>query len=75
MNTFDAIMIAEGVEPASYDEQQAAWQHLIDTGVCWNLQGFFGRTAKDLIDRGVCSPPPARPAPSSPHSPLHTMHN
>jgi len=37
MNTFDAIMIAEGVEPASYDEQQAAWQHLIDTGVCWNL--------------------------------------
>ena len=58
MNTFDAIMIAEGVEPATMDEQQAAWQHLIDTGVCWNLQGFFGRTARYLIDEGICSPPP-----------------
>lgn len=59
MNTFDAIMIAEGVEPASYSEIHAAWQHLIDTGVCWNLQGHFGRTAKRLIDDGICTPPPA----------------
>ena len=41
MNTFDAIMIAEGVEPATMDEKQAAWQHLIDTGLCWQLQGFL----------------------------------
>ena len=60
MDTFEAIMIAEGVEPATNDERQAAWQHLIDTGVCWNLQGYFGRTAKRLIDDGICSPPPAK---------------
>lgn len=60
MDTFDAIMIAEGVEPATNDERQAAWQHLIDTGVCWNLQGYFGRTAKRLIDEGICNPPPAK---------------
>jgi hypothetical protein len=60
MDTFEAIMIAEGVEPATNDERQAAWQHLIDTGVCWNLQGYFGRTAKRLIDEGICSPPPAK---------------
>ena len=31
-----------------------AWQHLIDTGLCWQLQGWFGRTARDLIDNGIC---------------------
>ncbi len=75
MDTFEAIMIAEGVEPASYSEVQAAWQHLIDTGTCWKLQGFFGRTAKRLIEDGICQPPPARPAPAPTPSPLHTMHN
>lgn len=32
----------------------SAWQYLIDTGQCWKLQGQFGRTAQDLIERGVC---------------------
>lgn len=54
MNDFDAVMIAEGVQEASYDETIEAWQHLIDTGLCWKLQGFFGRTAKHLIDQGIC---------------------
>lgn len=54
MNDFDAVMIAEGVQEASYDETIEAWQHLINTGLCWKLQGFFGRTAKHLIDQGIC---------------------
>ena len=54
MNDFDAVMIAEGVQEASYDETIEAWQHLINTGLCWKLQGFFGRTAQHLINQGIC---------------------
>ena len=54
MNDFNAVMIAEGVQEASYDETIEAWQHLINTGLCWKLQGFFGRTAQHLIDQGIC---------------------
>tara|TARA_R100000655_G_C2846728_1_gene168738 strand:+ start:262 stop:453 length:192 start_codon:yes stop_codon:yes gene_type:complete len=56
MNTFDAVMIAEGVHEASEKEVLEAWQHLIDTDTCWNLQGWFGRTALRLIEEGVCAP-------------------
>ena len=56
MNTFDAVMIAEGVHDASEDEVIEAWQHLIDTEVCWTLQGWFGRHALQLIKEGVCAP-------------------
>ncbi len=54
-----AVAIAEGFcegEGATEEEQIKAWQHLIDTGMCWTLQGWFGRTAKDLIDSGICQP-------------------
>jgi len=56
MDTYTAVMIAEG----AYDdeEEQAvveAWQHLIDTGLVWQLQGSFGRQAQRLIDAGVCT--------------------
>jgi hypothetical protein len=55
MDAFGAIMIAEGViEADDTDHYIAAWQHLIDTGLCWKLQGWFGRTATDLIRSGVC---------------------
>ena len=56
MDTFTATMIAEGVEEAdSREEMIEAWQHLIDTGTCWRLQGWFGRTARDLIENGLCT--------------------
>lgn len=56
MDTFDATMIAEGVYPADEEKTIEAWQHLIDTGICWQLQGWFGRTARDLIDQEICTP-------------------
>lgn len=40
---------------AETPEQIAAWQRLIDSGVVWQLQGYFGRTAAALIASGDCT--------------------
>ena len=56
MNAYNAVGIAEGfVEAESEDEVIEAWQYLIDTGMAWRLQGWFGRQANSLIEQGVCS--------------------
>jgi len=34
------------------EEQMEGWACLIKTGMCWSLQGFFGRTASQLIGSG-----------------------
>ena len=55
MDIYTATMIAEGAEECSSEETYLeAWQMLIDTGICWGLQGFFGRTAQALIEAGHC---------------------
>ena len=52
MTVSDAILICDGVCSASDVEFIQAWQLLVDTGTCWQLEGFFGRTANMLIARG-----------------------
>lgn len=54
MDAYTATGIAEGFIEADSEEQVlAAWQHLVDTGLAWQLQGSFGRTARQLINQGV----------------------
>ena len=50
-----AIQICEQLVAAENEEETEAWQYLIDTGMVWQLQGWFGRTAKRLIDEGYCT--------------------
>jgi hypothetical protein len=54
MDNFTATGLAEGFIEAESEEQVIeAWQHLVDTGLAWRLQGWFGRTAQHLINEGV----------------------
>lgn len=55
MSSYQAVAIAEGIEEADHDTTIEAWQTLIDSGLAWNLQGWFGRTAQHLIDTGMCA--------------------
>ena len=55
-DTYRACSIVEGFsgEDHSEEERLEAWQYLIDTGACWTLQGWYGRTAAALIQAGEC---------------------
>ena len=48
-----AIMIIEDGCTSATPTQ--AFQYLIDTGIVWTLQGWYGRTAKALIEQGICT--------------------
>ena len=53
MEPMEAIGIAEGfIEPTGEEQYVEAWQYLLDTGLCWSLQGWFGRTAVAMIEAG-----------------------
>ncbi len=56
MDTYTAVGLAEGfIEAESQEQVIEAWQYLIDTGLAWQLQGWFGRTAAHLISEGICT--------------------
>lgn len=51
----DAIHIIEtGAAEEDYIE---AFQTLIDTAIVWQLQGWYGRRAEELIKAGLCAAP------------------
>ena len=53
---FDCVGAIIEFENGDLDEEGTLelFQHLIDTGLAWKLQGSYGRMAKALIDRGLC---------------------
>lgn len=55
MDSYRAVALAEGFEEGTEEEIIDSWQYLIDTGLAWTLQGSFGRTAKSLIEEGICT--------------------
>ena len=57
MSNFDIVGFIIAVEngEASEDEVVEGFQHLIDTGTAWSLQGSYGRAAKTLIEQGLCT--------------------
>lgn len=59
LSAYDCCAIVEGFDGEDHDEEEvlAAWQQLIDTGVAFQLQGWYERTANDLIRSGACWAP------------------
>jgi hypothetical protein len=58
LQDYSAVAIAEGFQEAESEEQLIeAWQHLVDTGLCWELQGWFGRQAQAMINEGLLTTP------------------
>lgn len=58
MDISSAVGIAEGfIEAESEEEYIEAWQFLVDTGLVWQLQGWFGRTAVQMIEDGYIMAP------------------
>ena len=54
MDNYTATMIAEGIYDTESEEQYIeAWQHLHDTGLAYQLQGWFGRSAVYMLQEGI----------------------
>ena len=52
MDNYRAVALAEGFEEGTEEEVLEAWQHLHDTRLAYQLQGWFGRVCADLIAYG-----------------------
>lgn len=52
MSTIDRLMAFEQGE-LSDTEIIELFQQLVNTGMAWKLQGFYGRTAAALIEAGL----------------------
>lgn len=50
----DIIRYEEG--DLDHDEILELFAHLVTTGLAWQLQGSYGRTARDLIDSDYLKP-------------------
>jgi hypothetical protein len=57
LDHYTACETVEWSEDATEEEQLTAWQWLVDTGSCWGLQGWYGRTASALLEDGIIQQP------------------
>ena len=56
MDDYLATGLTEGfIDAEKEGDVIAAWQYLHQTGLAYRLQGFFGRTVRDLLDQGIIS--------------------
>ena len=53
LTTYRAVGLAEGFIEGTEEQIIEAWQYLHDTGLAYELQGWFGRTAQELIQEGI----------------------
>lgn len=55
---FDTVGFIMDFENGELDKDQIieGFQHLVDTGIVWQLQGSYGRTAAALISTGDVVP-------------------
>lgn len=53
-DTLDFIMRFEQGD-VTQEETVVGFAELIRTGIVWSLQGFYGRTARNIIDGGLVS--------------------
>lgn len=51
-DVIDQIIAYENGE-LDKDEVVALFQHLVDTGLAWRLQGHYGRMAARLLEAGL----------------------
>jgi hypothetical protein len=50
------MMIAFEEGELSEEDTIELFQGLVDTGLAWKLQGFYGRTAAQMIKEGLVTP-------------------
>lgn len=53
---FDSLEFIMRFEQGELDDQELVegFQNMIDSGLVWALQGFYGRMAMRLIEQGYC---------------------
>lgn len=56
MDQFEKIMAFEEGN-LSVKETVQLFQELVDSGLVWQLQGYYGRVARDLIQAGLINQP------------------
>jgi hypothetical protein len=53
----DKLIAYEEGQITQDEEIIELFQHLIDTGTCWHLEGHYHRVAATLIEAGLIKPP------------------